>query len=307
LRQLASGQFIRRSKLGIELLLGIVVFPIAQKVGEKWIDRIATGIDQYSIEILKQVVSDPSREQEAKEYFRNNPEAAGKLEQNIAITMQADDTIASLAATVVPPRGAKLPYYASLVRWVVQSGSKLGQHVVLKGFLNGELCLSYFIFDADRVENEQILNIVNDRYIDVNRQWGVTIRIQPMGSEEERDEKFKAINNKVRDSKYGKLEREDYKDSLKIATIYEHYVMYDSAYLMDVAKRLGSGRDARQRRLQIMTGAPDINVLPSTLQEDLRITTYTPIPLMIQSVGELVEDRAKDIENLRRAIMNASP
>jgi hypothetical protein len=35
--------------MGIELLLGIVVFPIAQKVGEKWIDRIATGIDEHSV------------------------------------------------------------------------------------------------------------------------------------------------------------------------------------------------------------------------------------------------------------------
>jgi hypothetical protein len=30
--------------MGIEILLSIVVFPIAQKVVEKWIDRIATGI-----------------------------------------------------------------------------------------------------------------------------------------------------------------------------------------------------------------------------------------------------------------------
>jgi len=94
------------------------VIPLAQKVGEKWIDQIATGISDYGVDLLKQVISDPSKEQEVKSHFRDNPNEAEKVVQNVATTMKSDDMAASIAATIVPSSGEILKYYSVLINWI---------------------------------------------------------------------------------------------------------------------------------------------------------------------------------------------
>jgi len=276
--------------MGIEILLGVVVFPIAQKVGEKWIDRIATGIDEYSVQLLKQVVSDPAKEQDVKDYIQDNPEVARKLEQNILDTMQSPDTVASLRATVVPPRGEILKYYAELISWIVRSGNRLGRNFVLKGFLNGELHLSYFIIDRDTFEDSDIVHIVGDNNLKIFPTSGVKIYVERLDSTETRDEKFKMLNEVAMDDDFGRLRFEDYGELPQIEEIYERYVVYENTFkkadeVLGIPIRTEGFRD-----------------LPIEKQEELRIATFSPIPIMIESLGEQFEDRITTLENLKKAI-----
>jgi hypothetical protein len=272
--------------MGIEILLGVLVFPVAQKVGEKWIDRIATGIDAYSVNLLKQVISDPTKEQEVKDYFRDNPNLAEKVEQNIANTMQSDDIAASIAATVVPPPGAILKYYAELIRWLVRSGSELGRHFVLKGFLNGDLYLSYFIVDVDKVDDSDIVHIVNDNHLRTSPLDPVKIYVEKVDSTEDRDEKFEMLNDAAMDSQFGRLRHQDYGRLPQVERIHERYVVYTDTFGLS---RRGDFRD-----------------LPTEVQKELRIATYSPIPIMIQSLGEQFEDRITLLRNLESAIKGAT-
>jgi hypothetical protein len=276
--------------MGIEILLGVLVFPVAQKVGEKWIDRIATGIDGYSVQLLKQVVSDPAKEQEVKDYIQDNPEVARKLEQNILDTMQSPDTVASLRATVVPPRGEILKYYAELIRWIVRSGSRLGRNFVLKGFLNGELHLSYFIIDRDRVDNSGIVYEVGDSNLTFSSDLGVDIYVERLDTTETRDEKFKMLNDAALDDSFGWLRFEDYGKLPQIEKIYERYVVYTNTFKKTYAK---SG---------VALTTENFRDLPIEKQGELRIATFSPIPIMIESLGEQFEDRIETVKNLQKAI-----
>jgi hypothetical protein len=76
----------------------------------------------------------------------------------------------------------------------------------------------------------------------------------------------------------------DYSDFSQIAEIYEDYVMYGQGYSL--------------------SGFFDLSAQE---QQEQKITTYTPITLMIQSLGEQLEDRIKDVEVLKETILNAYP
>jgi len=279
--------------MGIEILLGVVVFPIANKLGEKWIDRIATGIDENIIRLFKAAINDPAKQQDVTNRLRNDPELAGQLQRNITLTMESDDTVASLAATIVPRPGTKLEYYAALIRWIIRSGAKLGRHFVLKGFLHGELYLSYFIFNPKKLDDsDDLVYIVNDTFVTRTPITGPQIFVEKMDSAEARDEKFEALKKKARRSPYGKLEVQDYRrNTHEVEEIYEDYVWYGVNYGLS-------------RRMNDLSRRMTSTNLPHE-QEELDITTYAPIHLMVESLGELLADRIKDVGSLREAIESA--
>ena len=264
----------------IEFLLGSIVFPIARKIGEKWIDRVAKGLDEKLISLMKSATTDPSKEDEVIEYLRNNPNSEKKLTDNVTGAISAEDTVASLAATIVPSRGAKLAYYSALINWLTRTGAKLGQHFVLKGFFHGELFLSYFIFGDDIIGDSDVMSNINDNYLTSRLRFD--IYVEKAESEAERDNKFRTINRKAKLSRFGGLDHGDYGSHQKIKEIHEYYVLYD---------RMGLGSD-------------DYLKLPEELQDELEIKDNAPIPLMILSLRELLGDRIKEVEDLSRTIRN---
>src|SRR5215217_6874993 len=216
------------------LLLSGLVITIAQKVGEKWIDRIATEIDSFSVNLFKQAINDPTKEQEVKAYFRDNPTVAEKIEQNVAKTLQSSEIAASIGAAVVPS-GDILGYYAELINWIVQNGSKLDRHFVLKGFLNGEFFLSYFIFDPRKVGNSEFASVEESRFGSNHISVRATrshwthegIFVERMKSAEARDKKFEEMNRKARLSHMSTLSPKDYRFANLVYSIYPHYVSYE--------------------------------------------------------------------------------
>jgi hypothetical protein len=110
--------------MGIETLVMSLAVAVAQKVGDKWIDRIATEIADFPIQLFKEAVYDPKKEQEATDYLRENPHVAEKVGQGVVRTMQSADIAASIAATVVPSSGQIVNYYSALINWIVRYGSQ---------------------------------------------------------------------------------------------------------------------------------------------------------------------------------------
>lgn len=187
--------------MGFEPILIALVVQVAQKVGDKWIDRVATGIADFPIKLFKEALYDPEKEQEAEDYLRDNPDVGERVGQNVASEMQSPDIAASIAATVVPSSGKILKYYSKLINWIVGYGSKLGRQFVLKGFLNEELCLSYFIFDPTDTGNSDFASVA-DRGNYVMLPTGTYIPngiyVEQMRSKKAREEKFKTVNDKAR-------------------------------------------------------------------------------------------------------------
>jgi hypothetical protein len=276
--------------MGIEILIVQLGVHLAQKVGEKWIDRIATGIadiPEQAFQLLRQAVSDPTKQQDVEDYFRDHPDVAERLGENIATTLQSDDIVASLAATVVPPVGAKVGYYAELIRWIVQSGANLGRTVVLKGFLNGELCLSYFEFDKNNPPHDPLAVALDSHRIRFVESSPLKIYVGKMDSAEKRDENFEMLNQKIERNQRKKLSRFDYSNFRQIAEVHEDYVLYTDR---------GTWFTLRD--------FPELS--PEDQREQEIDTTYRPIALMIRSLGEMLEDRNKDVEILITTILNAS-
>jgi hypothetical protein len=273
--------------MGIEFLLPIVVF-LAQKVGEAWIQQIATGISSRSYEKLKEVIYDPTKEQEVKDYFRDNPTEAEKVGQNVASTMQSPEIVASIAAAIVPSSGDILKYYAELINWIVRHGRKLERHFVLKGFLNGEFYLSYFIFDRSKLGNSAFARVVEPRRIGSIQAGGhyVSIRstgtgeglyVEKMKSAEDRDKKFAEMNMKAMLSSRGTLRPSDYFSANQVSQIYPHYVWYEQP--------------------------GNISERSSKQQAELAITTTkAPVQAMLQSLWELLEFETGFLQELAQVL-----
>lgn len=105
-----------------------------------------------------------------------------------------------------------------------------------------------------------------------------------MTSAEQRDERVEALTWKTQASNRKTLDYSDYKDFSQISEIHEDYVMCGQGYSL--------------------SGFFDLSAQE---QQEQKITTYTPVALMIQSLGEQLEDRIKDVQMLKETILNANP
>jgi hypothetical protein len=170
---------------------------------------------------------------------------------------------------------------------------RLGRHFVLKGFLNGELYLSYFILDlignpfrliagnsdfASAVQDgSYILLFPKETEFPFWRPNGIFV--EQMRSEKARDEKFETMNREARLSRSNRLRLSDYAENDRVRSIYPHYVWYEQY------------------------GDDDIADLPPKEQDRLEIdTTYAPVRVMLQSLLELFEYQSAILDDLEKAI-----
>jgi hypothetical protein len=270
----------------IEVLLSAVVYPIAAKVGEKWIDRIATGIDEKAVSLLKAAVGNPQQEQAVQQYLVAHQEVAAQLADNVKTTLEADETTSALAASLIPAPGTKLIYYKRLIDWIANRAQKFERDIVLKGFLHGENFLSYFVLKSSLSNfSNQISSTISTNFLDFSDDFygDLKIYVEKTSSTEERDKKFRAINKKIKLSRFRRLDYEDYSPHAQVGRIFEDWVGYRD-FLRDPQEEY------------------DLLALPPELQDEIEITTYDPIRDMINSLRELVDSERDDIDRLKKAI-----
>ncbi|MBC8185667.1 hypothetical protein H8E88_31665 [candidate division KSB1 bacterium] len=259
----------------IEVLLSAVVYPIAKKVGERWIDRFVEGIDEKLVHLMKKAIIEDKERGKVIEYIQNNRTLEAKLKDNIQSVMEEDTTTNALAASIPPTPGKKLFYHKKFLEWISNTCVRFKRQVVLKGFLNGTEFLSYFVIDAfdSKVEMSQI----RDSYI--RPRHGLNIYIEKIASQEDMNEKFRNLNRKIRLSKRGSMEYKDYKNLNKLNVIHENWVQYDSFKIND-----------------------DFLKLSNEMQDECEIKEYTAIKTMIVSLRELIDLEQKDIKEIDNAL-----
>lgn len=258
------------------LLLSVVVYPIARKIGDKWIDRIATKLDGGLVQLLKTAVADSALEQDVASFLEEHPDQGKQLEENIREVMASDNAAAALATVIVPEPGAKLRYYKGLMEWIAATVRSYGRDVVLRGFLHGEQFLSYFVMKE--VSHPIEFAIIADAYVEAEP-LGLAIYVEEVECPRDRQARFRAQNELIALSDRKKLRYEDYKKLEQVTEIHDGWVKYRS-----------------------LRGVQEFLDLDEKDRAKFRIATHAPVTEMMASLRELIEWTTDDLRKLWEAL-----
>jgi hypothetical protein len=205
----------------------MVVLPIAKKMGEQWIEKIATGLNESIISLLKGAVHDTQKEKDLLKYLKDHPREEKKLATSVRMYLEDEGTITALASTILPSPGAKIPYYHKLLIWIGYLQYQMKRDIVLKGFINGIDCLSIFklahYFSRDEFPKIYVSD-GNDPHIYFFT--GMKIFIVETASAEEQRSEFLRLNEKIKLNSIRYLEDDILKSAYEVERIHEHWVEF---------------------------------------------------------------------------------
>jgi len=262
----------------LEFLLIVLIYPIARKVGEPWIECLAGIINKQLAKLLKAAVRDSSKERDVLSFLEEHPQYADKLTARIGSLMGSDvTTLLKNPPTTIAP-GAKLQYYKIVFDWILGIASKLQRDLVLKGFYHGKNYLSYFIV-GNIHEFPASPTIVSDRYLTIYPM--LDVYVERIDEPSLLEDKYLRLNEEIRMSRFGKLKYDDYSHHKRIETILENWVKY-----------LGPGDDFLE--------------LSPQLQDELRIRSYSALKEMTASLLNLVETEITDRDELLKTLLETT-
>jgi hypothetical protein len=133
--------------VGLEFVLVALIMPLAQRLGDRWLDAVAQYIDDRMRRLLRQLVvarAEPDRE--ARQ--RQTREAQSALMAYVGEQPAAEAQLVQVAkpqVAVTPDVGpalARLEQYHAILTFVFDRVAALGHPVALPGFFNSTLCVT---------------------------------------------------------------------------------------------------------------------------------------------------------------------
>lgn len=273
---------------GLELVLVNFVVAVGKRLGDKWIDRIAGGIDARLTAILKLVRQRPEQAKAAQEYLESHEEVTERVRANVQAVLEAAQVETPLVGLLNMPRaGRRLEYYKNIIDWLIDLRSYLRRDFVLKGFFNGSEYLTYVSFDSyvGDIDDAKSEVIIEDRYVCIYPRCGLEIHLEKMSSIAQRDRKFTEINSSLELSSSGELGY-DYLQPGKIReviAIFDRWISYNTGL-----------------------GLQDFSRLPKDQQKQQEIASYAPLGEMLASAYELIIMEEDEIQRLSMVINGAT-
>jgi hypothetical protein len=265
-----------------------VVLPLSAKVGEGLIERVADGIDDQLVDLLKKAASARgSRDKQATtkavdRYLSENVSAADKLAANVSSLLDSTAAANALAATMLPATDSKLVYYQTILNWISGVAAKLDRDIVVKGFLTGPGHLAYFVLADTPAETPWQI----DRFGSRSQLWAggdFKLYVEKVPSTELRDAKFSKVNEKIRLSSPTRFRgsNAEVRPLRHVEAIYDDWITYKGT-------------------------RADLLANSSSMQRELRIDqSYDALSTMVASVAELAKTEGQDTAALRNALRRA--
>jgi len=262
----------------------IIIVPLIRTMGKDWFKEKFELSDELN-DLIFEAIDDPTKIVDVIHYLRNNKTEADKLQG----TLEREEIAEQIEITVFPKRGLKLEYYKELITWIFKKSISLKQHLVVKGFLNGQFKLSYFIPDSFEAKAETF-RIHNDKIVD---NFHLKIYIEEFDSIEERDETYEKRINDLIFSSDQKFNFSFLNNLKKVDSIYDNYIKYEET----VSDMLNDSRSSRHRR----GGENDSEIVMSSnvIPDELRITDYSVLQTMKESVDTYISNQIEDINQLK--------
>jgi hypothetical protein len=135
--------------MGLEFLVAGVIVPLAQRLGERWLDSLAQGIDEGLRSQLARLISaesqsDPERQRTARAELIAYAETNPKAQQQLVATARQGPQVAVQPGT--EPSLAQLERFHALLVFVFDRVARLMRPVALPGFFNCTTCVA--VIDA---------------------------------------------------------------------------------------------------------------------------------------------------------------
>ena len=209
----------------LEVLVSALVIPLARKLGDRWIDRVAGGTDDVLVDLLKRVGRDDAQQDEFLAYLESHTPVAEQLTANVINSVSGDALLAAAESTLLPV-GIRIAYYQTFLDWLVEKTMRAERNaLVLHGFLTGESYASLLLRNPGftRPEHESSFSRIGNA---MTPRFGWTIRIAPFGSTEERDSSVESLRAEIRSDDYGRLQFDIYEKFDEVKEIREHIVRF---------------------------------------------------------------------------------
>jgi hypothetical protein len=135
----------------VELLVTLVVLPIARRVGDLWIDRVANALDDQAVHLLRSTVRSNSDGRHLIDYLEEHADQAAKLEEEVKRELGAASIADALALAIgMPTIGSRLEHLRAFLDWTVDCVASTGHAVVFEGTLTDPDFCTYVWFDPSK-------------------------------------------------------------------------------------------------------------------------------------------------------------
>lgn len=279
----------------IETIFTLFVIPLASKLGEVALERIiktlADGFDARFEALLKKAVGNPDAERELMAYVKQHPEVAARLKANADRALRSSDLPQTLDLPRLATRGARLPYYALVLRGLAEMAVRRQSDVVVSGALNTPLGITY-------VSRHQTVLTPPESSDVLILEAAMDVRVAFFPTTEARDTRVVSLRKAARRGEGGRIPESLLESFYTVVRVHEHWLDLSGWKPEDLADL-----DAETRHVLASARIDSLAVLPEAIQDRIAIDGPQGIAEMLQSAGAFVAAEADDLAKLGQIVL----
>lgn len=279
----------------IETILTLFVIPLASKLGEVALDRIiqtlADGFDARFEALLKKAMGNPEAERELLAYVRQHPEVADRLKTNADRMLSSGDLPQTLDLPRLATRGARLPYYALVLKGLAEMAVRRQGDVVVSGALNTPLGITY-------VSWHQTMLTPPTSGDGLILESAMDIRVAFQTTAEARDAHLATLRKAARRGEHGRIPEALLECFYPVVRVHEHWLVLGGWQPEDL-----EGLDATAREVLGSGRMDGFAALPESIQDKIAIDGPEGLAEMLQSAGAFVAAEADELARLRQIVL----